>query len=165
MSGRWRGARTSSLTASSERVLARHGCCSGTYVMSDLFQNVAPLSQALNFHMERQNVLSSNVAHIDTPGYKPMDVDRVQSQDFGQALSVAMTRTQAGHQSGATGSAVTQGRVHVSPDLQAGLDGNFVSLDVEATKLAENQLRYEVVSTLTGTQLKLLAYAANDGRG
>lgn len=133
--------------------------------MSDLFQGVGPLSQALSFHMERQNVLASNVAHVDTPGYRPMEVARAPSQDFGQALSVAMTRTSEAHLGGTQGNAVTQGRVHESPDVQAGLDGNYVSLDIEATKLAENQLRFEVVSTLTSAQLKQLSFVASDGRG
>lgn len=115
--------------------------------------------------MERHNVLSANVAHVDTPGYKPKEVARVDSQDFGQALSVAMTRTQAGHQRGAeNGPTLDHGRVVASPDAFPGLDGNYVSLDTEATKMAENQLRYEVVTRLTAAQLKQLAYVAGDGR-
>jgi flagellar basal-body rod protein FlgB len=132
--------------------------------MSDLFQGIGPLSGALSYHMERHNVLSSNVAHVDTPGYRPMEVARVKSQDFGQALSVAMTRTQEGHQTGSSATTVDHGRVIQSPDAFPGLDGNYVALDTEATKMAENQLRYEVVSRLTASQLKQLAYVAGDGR-
>lgn len=115
--------------------------------------------------MERHNVLSSNIAHVDTPGYKPKEVQRVDSQDFGHALSVAMTRTHGSHMGqGGMDKTVDHGRVVASPDAFPGLDGNYVSMDVEATKMAENQLRYEVVTRLTASQLKQLAYVAGDGR-
>lgn len=133
--------------------------------MSEWFASISPLSHALGFHMERQNVLTSNVAHIDTPGYRPMELERTQSQDFGQVLSVSMTRTAEGHYGATAADSIRHGRVVTSADMQAGLDGNFVSLDIEATKLAENQLRYEVVSTLTTAELKKLSYVASDAKG
>jgi len=113
-------------------------------------------------------VLSTNVAHVETPGFRPMDVDRVSdasSQDFGHQLSVAMTRTQEGHLPGGTIGGINHGTVVASPDATAGLDGNYVSLDAEASKVAQNQLRYEVVSALTSAQFRTLSYAAADGRG
>lgn len=118
--------------------------------------------------MERHNVLSTNVAHVDTPGFRPKDVARgsgENSQSFGHLLSVVMTQTAEGHMSGATANSVSRGRVIDSPDAVGGLDGNLVSLDAEATKVAENQLRYEVVSALTSAQLRQLSYAANDAHG
>lgn len=132
--------------------------------MSDLFHGVAPLSQALGFHMERHNVLASNVAHIETPGYRPHDVQRPESQDFGQLLSAQLTQTDAAHLPAGGQFGVTHGRVIQSSDLQAGLDGNYVSLDLEATKIAENRLRYEVVSSLAAAEFRHLTFVANDGR-
>lgn len=137
-------------------------------VVSHLFQGIGPLNHALGFHMERHNVLSTNVAHVDTPGFRPMDVERTSggsSQDFGRQLSVVMTQTREGHMAGSSVGGVKHGVVRDSPDAMAGLDGNYVSLDAEATKVAENQLRYEVVTALTAAQFKQLSYVANDGRG
>ena len=131
--------------------------------MSELFQGIHPLSQALGFHMDRHNVLATNVAHVETPGFRPKEVSRPESQNFGQLLSTAMTRTDPAHLEGSGAGGVTRGEVVDSPDIQAGLDGNFVSLDIEATKLAENRLRYEVVSALTSAQLRQLNYAVGDG--
>ncbi len=47
----------------------------------------------------------------------------------------------------------------------AGSDGNAVSLDREAVKIATNQLRYDTVASLTQNELSGLVWAANDGRG
>ena len=52
-----------------------------------------------------------------------------------------------------------------SSDAGGGADGNFVSLDREAGKLAANRLRYDMVSVLVKTQLDGLMKAANDGKG
>ncbi len=136
--------------------------------MASLFQGINPLEHALGYHMERHNVLSTNIAHVDTPGFRPMDVARtnqVQSQEFGHQLSKAMTRTDAGHLPGGEVSGVMRGQLVQSPDAIAGMDGNYVSLDEEAAKVAENQLRYEVVSALASAQFRTLSYVASDGRG
>ena len=86
--------------------------------MSDLFSAVGSLHSALDYHLERHTVLSSNVAHVDTPGYHPHDlrrVDRVSS--FDSALSVAMERTNGAHFQTPNGdSAALEGRMmHLNP--------------------------------------------------
>ena len=57
------------------------------------------------------------------------------------------------------------GRVFEDPTAGAGNDRNFVSLDREAAKVAANQVRYDVISTLVAAELGDLSYAANDGHG
>ena len=55
----------------------------------------------------------------------------------------------------------------VFQDLSAGVgnDGNYVSLDREAAKLAANQLRYDTVSAIVSAELRQLSFAASDGKG
>lgn len=134
--------------------------------MSDLFNGIAPLHQALDFHLERHSVLSSNVAHVDTPGYKPTDLARVEDVDFNSVFGVELAKTQPGHLPGAEG---TTGLLHgrVFEDLSAGVgnDGNYVSLDREAAKVAANQLRYDTVSAIVSAELRQLHFAAADAKG
>ena len=67
-------------------------------VVASVFNSVDPLRAALDYHLDRQNVLASNVAHVDTPGYRPNDLERVdQSSGFSAALGVAMNRTNERH--------------------------------------------------------------------
>lgn len=134
--------------------------------MIDLFGNVQSLHQALDYHLERHNVLASNVAHVDTPGYRPHDLARVEQTQFASLLNVAMARTSEGHLPGAADGTQSQvGRVFEDSSAGFGNDGNSVSLDREASKLAANHLRYDVISTIVASEIKGLMYAANDGKG
>jgi flagellar basal-body rod protein FlgB len=138
--------------------------------MSDLFSAVGSLHSALDYHLERHTVLSSNVAHVDTPGYHPHDLRRVENADaadaFNQAMSVAMERTNSAHfQTPNADAAALEGRIFEDLSAGAGNDGNYVSLDREAAKVAANQLRYDVVSAVVTAELHQLSYAASDAKG
>ena len=52
-------------------------------------------------------------------------------------------------------------------DTSAGVgnDGNYVSLDREAAKVAANQLRYDTVSAIVSAELRQLHFAASDAKG
>lgn len=128
---------------------------------SPLFSHVAPLQQALDFHLERHSLLASNIAHVDTPRYKPVDLARVGDPRFHENLQLALSRTHHTHLSPLSPETDTGRIFH---DLSAGgaADGNFVSLDREAGKLAANRLRYDMVSVLVKSALDGLMTAAGD---
>lgn len=117
----------------------------------------------MDYHLERHNVLSSNIAHVDTPGYRPKDLERLEG--FDAAMGVALRRTSDRHLAGAGGESPTVGRVFVDASAGAGNDGNYVSIDREASKVAANHLRYDVVSAIVQAELRQLRFAAGEGRG
>jgi flagellar basal-body rod protein FlgB len=129
----------------------------------DLFTDIRPLHQALDYHLERHNVLVSNVSNVDTPNYVPKDLARVEG--FQGALTVSLNRTNATHIALPESGTPVSGRVFEDPTAGAGNDRNFVSLDREAAKVAANQVRYDVISTLVAAELGDLSFAANDGHG
>ena len=133
--------------------------------MSSVFSAVDPLRAALDYHLDRQNVLASNVAHVDTPGYRPNDLERVDQAGFSAAMGVAMSRTNEAHLRGGALDATPNGRVFQDLSAGVGNDGNYVSLDREAAKLAANQLRFDTVSAIVSAELKQLSFAASDGKG
>lgn len=132
--------------------------------VADLFAFIQPLHDSLDYHLERHNILSSNVAHVDTPGYVPRDLARVEEPGFASELRVAIEKTQPGHLT-AYGPGASAGRVFEDPTAGGGHDKNFVSLDREAAKVAANHVRYDVVSTLVTAELAQLSFAASDGKG
>lgn len=135
--------------------------------MSNLFSGVAPLSYALDFHLERHNLLAANLANVDTPRYKPLDLARLGNDGnggFEQAMQVALARTNESHMQVASADPLV-GKVFQDLSAGGGADGNFVSLDRESGKLAANRLRYDMVSVLVKTQLDGLMRAASDGKG
>ena len=127
----------------------------------ELFSSQANLHSALDYHIARHNLLVSNVAHVDTPGYTPRDIRR--ATEVSDGFSSMLRRTQSAHLSAEGVSAEQQGTIFYDSSAGAGLDGNSVSLDREAAKLAANQSRYDVIATMMSSQYTQLAYAANDG--
>lgn len=123
-----------------------------------LYDGIDKLRGSLDYHLARQNLLTANLTHIDTPGYRPVDLER---PSFRGALAVEMQATSPGH---IDRQGRTEGFRILHPTVPAGLDGNGVSVDAEAVKIATNQLRYDAVASLTTAQLTGLAWAANDGR-
>lgn len=133
--------------------------------VTSLFARVAPLSQALDYHLDRHNLLASNVAHVDTPNYKPVDLARTSATSaFDKQFQVALARTSDEHLAPG-GTSSERGRVFRDLSAGGGADGNYVSLDREAAKLAANQLRYDIVSVLVSSELQGLMSAASDMQG
>ena len=129
--------------------------------MSELFSNIAPLQRALDYHSERHNVVASNVANANTPGFKPMELLRVEDQALGNTLPLKVTK-EAHLNSGEL--AELHGATLVEDQSAlGGLDGNSVSLEREMSKLSANDLRYESAAKMLSHKLGMLRYAANDG--
>ncbi len=128
-----------------------------------LFASVENLRAGLDYHLARHNLLTANLAHVDTPGYRPLDL--VRGSSFEGALNAELATTEPGHLGGTSASAPESFRVIEDATAQAtGADGNAVSLDREAVKIASNQLRYDTLASLVQNELSGLAWAAQDGR-
>ncbi|MCE5264256.1 MAG: flagellar basal body rod protein FlgB [Deltaproteobacteria bacterium] len=89
------------------------------------------LSGMLDYRSTRHKVIASNVANIDTEGFKPSDVSF--KQELGKANSLRMATTDPKH----------IGRVEneVGP-LEITTSEENVQIDTEMVNLSENQLMY-----------------------
>lgn len=114
--------------------------------------------QALALRSQRAEMLASNIANADTPGYKARDIDfksameSVESQTNG---SLSRTNSKHIHISTAGSNAEALYRV---PN-QSSLDGNTVDGLVEKSAFADNALRYEASLTFLGGKFKGLMAA------
>lgn len=129
----------------------------------NIFTDVNGVANALNYHIERQNLISANIANVDTPGYAPKEILR---SDFegGSEFALEMARTNQAHMK--TGGLGPEDNYEVLEvrDHVPGNDLNYVSLDKEMARLNANTLRYETVSKVVSKQLGILKYAAADGK-
>ncbi len=119
--------------------------------------------EALNLRARRQEVLSANIAHADTPDFKARDFDfssaLAQAVDRGrQAHSLSMTATSSQHLSGSGQSSVEAELMYRTPS-QSSLDGNTVEMDVERVNFADNAMRYEFNLTRISGQIKTMMAA------
>ena len=120
-------------------------------------------AEALNLRALRQQLLASNIANADTPGYKARDIDfRKALEDAlsGRVPSAQLARTASGHlpplQGGATEHA---GNLVYRSAAQRSADGNTVDMDVERAQFVENAIRYEANLMFINSQLKSLLAA------
>jgi flagellar basal-body rod protein FlgB len=112
---------------------------------------------ALNLRSARQELLASNVANADTPGYKARDIDfasALQNALAGTPEALPVTRTTDAHLAGNTGETVMGSPVMYRRPLQPSADGNTVDMDVERTRFADNALRYEASVMFVNAKLK-----------
>jgi len=109
---------------------------------------LTPISRNIEHYMDllaqRQKLVASNIANLDTPGYRAKDLDF----QF-EYMSL---------QPGATPNVIE------AEGLTVRNDGNNVSLDREARLLAENALRFNVASNLMRGELRTIKKAIDEGR-
>lgn len=110
--------------------------------------------QALNLRAQRQQVLASNIANADTPGYKARDFD------FKSALAAAVAQPPKGEPpSGAPAAAAPAPQLLYRSAIQPSVDGNTVDMDVERAQFAENTVRYEANITMLTHQIRTMLAA------
>jgi len=132
--------------------------------MADLFRSVELMHRALDFHLERHSVIASNVANVDTPGFRPQELLR--ADDASGASPRALATTDGAHfrvSGGELAGLLTESAEDTT--VSGGLDGNSVSLEREMSKLAANDLRYDGAVKIISGKLATLRYAANDASG
>ncbi len=116
------------------------------------------VAQSLEVYLDlvatRQKLVASNVANLDTPGYRTRDID------FQNELASALTRTRAGQD--AVHSAMPPAATEVE-GLALNNDGNNVSLDREARMMAENAMRFELGSALLASRYRTIRLAIKEG--
>jgi flagellar basal-body rod protein FlgB len=117
------------------------------------------LRTKMQWHQERQRVLSENVANSDTPNFKPRDLVEPKFDTAGAAAagSLAMQRTSTSHiaPSGAPESFDRNSNV----GFETRPAGNAVNLEDEMLKVSANQMDYAAVTSLYSKSLHLLKVA------
>ena len=110
---------------------------------------VSALTRFLDATVVRSELVMSNMANIDTPGYRTRDVD------FRQELERA-----AG--AGLEDASLTPA-VHLVRGLMERPDGNNVSLERESLLLADTQMRFNLGVQLLRDRFKTLLAAIHEG--
>ncbi len=117
--------------------------------MQALFgKTIALLSGMLDYRAARHKVLVSNIANLDTPGFKPQDIT------FTASLAEAVSSPPA------AAPMMMTNEKHLTP--VSGKEANFpihqtgdrVEIDREMTNLAENNLMYNLTVELMSRKFK-----------
>lgn len=112
------------------------------------------LGRFLDVDVARYKLISTNVANIDTPGYRTRDLDfraelrRAAAEDSGEARLLPAAFTPVARQ------------VH---GLMERPDGNNVSVERESLLLAEAQMKFNLGVQLLKSQFHTISLAINSG--
>lgn len=123
---------------------------------------------ALGHRMKRSEVITSNIANAETPGFRALGYDfEKQLQDVsGGAEPVPVRTTEAKH----LRNSFTQADGSIRPDVfvrpteSVPHDGNTVDIDTEMARFSENQILYRASIESLNRKLGMLRYAISGGR-
>lgn len=112
---------------------------------------------ALNVHSYRQQLIASNIANADTPGYQARDIDFAAVLKDAQATQVK--RELPPLKTGGPDATPFGTELLYRSVVQRSVDGNTVDLDVERAQFAENAVRYEAQVMFINSQIRSMLAA------
>ena len=116
-------------------------------------------AQSLMLRAERQQLIASNIANADTPGYVARDFNFAQAlRDATSAANSAstLTRSGGGLSLGSSMSSSTERNLLYALPSQTNLDRNTVDMDRERASFAENTVKYESTLRFVNGQVKTM---------
>ena len=129
-------------------------------------KTISLLEKSLNLRTLNQRVLTSNIANMDTPNYKAveMSVAEEMNRKNSSIPSPALVRTHVNHlpikyQSGNQ----VKLKAAKAPDFSLRGDGNTVDIDQTMGKLAQNTLLFNAAAQLISNKFKGLKNAIKGG--
>lgn len=106
-------------------------------INKNMFDTSTILSKALDASWMRNQVISENIANVDTPGYKRKDIQ------FENALQEALRSNN--NVSKMDVNRLEPKVIKDKTNLSYRLDGNNVNIDTEMVNLANNQIKYNTL--------------------
>lgn len=135
--------------------------------MVDAFDpTIGALNTALNLRQLNHNIITSNIANADTPGFKAKAVDFEASlrNALGVGDGLQPGETNAAHRAHHETDPV-EPVVYEDANGVESLDGNTVDRANEMAKLAENQLLYDAAVEMLKRKLGMVKYGISEGGG
>lgn len=111
--------------------------------------------QALNARLEKQGLIQSNIANIETPGYTVQDFDFAKVMERAVQNREHLTRTHSKH--------IALDPLEISEGMEFIRESRPVDLDEEMLKLSENQLMYQATTKIITKQFEGLRLAIDEG--
>lgn len=121
------------------------------------------LRNGLSGLAERQKLIANNLANVDTPGYRSLDVsfERILERQVKGSTDLALVTTSPAHMA-----APPPGENFSAQGLAKATRAGDVGVDVDAemARLSETVIEYNAVAQLMAARLSLLRSAVTEGR-
>jgi flagellar basal-body rod protein FlgB len=116
---------------------------------------------------KRQQVVSSNIANIDTPGFKTKEISfHATLRELVSTDTEPLRTSRPEHLAMGEWSFVPlEPEIYEVGGLPARADRNNVDIDKEMLKLSETSIAFGVIAQLLRVKFKTIASSINEGRG
>jgi flagellar basal-body rod protein FlgB len=121
---------------------------------------IQAMDASLTLASKRQTLIASNLANLDTPGYRTRDFSfekAVKAALAGQTSPTNLQTTHPMHLQGSSSASLPPTTDALLPNAERN-DGNDVSLDRENMLLARTQTNYQTASTFMQVELRKLYF-------
>jgi flagellar basal-body rod protein FlgB len=130
-------------------------------MIDKVFNNVGVLQKGLDASWLKNEVITNNIANVDTPGFKSSSVSfesAFKSALSGQSFAAKKTREK--HIDFKSQS--LEATVTTNTGTSNGLDGNNVDIDYENAELAKNTIYYNTLIEQVSSEFRKLSSAINN---
>ena len=136
------------------------------YMVSRIDNKINLLEKSLDYLWLRNEIISNNIANVNTPGYKKYDIS------FNDYLNNERSKISIGSMVkdskflpiGRDRKQMVAPQVWRENNISMRRDGNSVDIDVENAELAKNSVNYNVIANQLSKELSLIKQAINEGR-
>ncbi len=125
------------------------------------------IESSLRFREMRQELINSNIANAETPGYKAkrLDFEKALARAIDVDRQMAMNMDDPRHfDVGSGGFSNLKPEIYEDPNGIVSEDGNTVDRENEMVRMSENKILYDAGVELLNKKLALLKYAINSER-
>jgi flagellar basal-body rod protein FlgB len=123
------------------------------------------LGSVLDIVTAKHAVIASNIANVDTPGYKAKELDfREAYLSSLKASGISMKKTMEKHFSPAESQGSYASLISEQVNDFMRNDGNNVNVDKEMVDLAQNSIMFDMAAQMMGRKFESLKYAISEGR-
>jgi len=133
-------------------------------MLNEMFANspIPVLEQLVNFSQSRHKVLASNIANIDTPGYRTRDLSVEKFQD--------KLKSAIGERDSDASSVSLGDRILVDPfdKVREGMnnilyhDDSNVGIEQQVAEITKNHMQHNLALTIINSQFRLLQTAVSE---
>ena len=141
--------------------------------IADISKAYSVVYKALDYRSIRQDMIASNIANVDTPLYRPKDVNfeqylaRENKKIFGtgkRSYKLELAKTSNKHLDSKLLNKPDTATMFWRDGHLAKNDGNSVDLDVETSELGKNSTMYSALTSALKRHKGILTYAIDSGR-
>jgi flagellar basal-body rod protein FlgB len=125
-------------------------------------------AQALSLRAQRAEILASNLANANTPGFQARDIDfdatlrglmNPENDQVQVGMNINLTQTDADHMQPLVGTANSSLDLMYRLPQQVSVDGNTVETQIEHSEFLDNAIRYQTSLTILGGRIRSILSA------